>query len=391
MVAMHWNYKDLFRACRIAFSAKKVWMQLVGFVVGGAGYAILTYLAYASSGIPLTAVWERFGLIPWLDPHFVSPELSAIDLRWWSWMVWSLGLLYYLVVALITSAAVAKVVIEQLRGDDFFDAKEAFRFALSRLGVLVAAPAMPLAFAALIVALGLLLSLIGSIPVLGDLLLGILALPAFGASLFAVYLLFVFALSLVFVPVIAGTTKHDSFDTLFEVFSCVNEQSWRLIVYSVVVAALSLTASGLLGWFSLLAIRLGHSVLQVFAPSNFAGIASGGPFYLRLSLPSWCPMFRYFEASGGALVSGELTAQGITQNVAALLVGVSAYVVLLIVLGYGAAVWNTGTTIAFTVLARKKDDKNLLEEREQESLEGPDELTADALPTIDQAGKVESS
>jgi hypothetical protein len=102
-------------------------------------------------------------------------------------------------------------------------------------------------------------------------------------------------------------------------------------------------------------------------------------------------MFRYFEASGGALVSGELTAQGITQNVAALLVGVSAYVVLLIVLGYGAAVWNTGTTIAFTVLARKKDDKNLLEEREQESLEGPDELTADALPTIDQAGKVESS
>ena len=391
MVAMHWNYKDLFRACRLAFSAKKVWMQFVGFVVGGAGYTILTYLAYASSGIPLAAVWERFGLIPWLDPHIVSPELSAIELRWWSWTVWSLGLLYYLVVALITSAAVAKVVIEQLRGDDFFDAQQAFRFALSRLGVLVAAPAMPLAIAALIGALGLLLSLIGTIPVLGDLLLGLLALPAFGASLFAVYLLFVFAISLVLVPVIAGTTRHDSFDTLFEVFSCVNEQSWRLIVYSVVVAALSLTAGGLLGWFSLLAIRFGHSVLQVFAPSNFAGIASGGPYYLRLSLPSWCPFFRYFQDSGGALVSGELTAQGITQNVAALFVGVSAYVVLLIILGYCAAVWNTGATIAFTILARKKDDNNLLEQREHETLEGPDELTADAPPAIHPAGKAESS
>ena len=84
MVAMHWNYKDLFRACRLAFSAKKVWMQIVGFVVGGAGYAILTYLAHAFSGIPVAAVWERFGLVPWLDPYFVSPELSAVSLHWWT-------------------------------------------------------------------------------------------------------------------------------------------------------------------------------------------------------------------------------------------------------------------------------------------------------------------
>lgn len=378
MVVMHWNYKDLFRACRLAFSAKKVWMQFVGFVVGGAGYTALTYLAYALSGVPLAAVWERFGLIPWLDPHLVSPELSAVSLQWWSWAVWLLGLLYYLVVALVAAAAVAKVTIEQLRGDDFFDAREAFRFAISRFRVLVVGPAIPVAFAAIIIVLGFILSLAGTIPALGDLLLGLLALPAFGASLFVLYLILVFTLSLALVPAIAGTTRHDSFDAIFEVFSCVNEQPWRLVVYSAVVATLGLAAAGLLALFSLEAVRLGNWVLRVFVGTGFDGIASGGPFYLRLSLPSWCPVYRLFEASSGSLLSGELTADGVTQNLAALLVGVAAHVVLLIVLGYGAAVWNTGMTISFVLLARKKDDKNLLEEREDgESLEETDNLSTD--------------
>lgn len=381
MVAMHWNYKDLFRACRLALSAKKVWMQVVGFVVGGVGYTLLTYLAYAFSGIPVAAVWERFGLLPWLDPYFVSPGLSAAGLHWWSWAVWSFGLLYYVVVALVTSAAVARVAIEQLRGDDFYDVREAFRFAVGRFGVLVAAPAMPALFVTIIVALGMVMSLTATIPVLGDILLGVLALPAFGASLFVLYLLFVTALSLVLVPVIAGTTRHDSFDTLFEVFSCVNEQPGRLVVYVATVAALSVISAVVLGGLSLMAVRLGNSVLSIFAGDKMPGIISGGPFYLRLSLPTWCPFYRYFEASGGMLVTGELLADGIAQNAAALFVGVAAHVVLLAVLGYGAAVWNTGLTIAFCLLARRKDAKNLLEEKEEESLVEPDDQPSETCAT----------
>ena len=116
---------------------------------------------------------------------------------------------------------------------------------------------MPLMFAALIVVIGLVLSLIGAIPVLGDLVLGLAAIPAFAASLFVIYLLIIFVFSLFLVPVIAGLTKNDSFDTLFEVFSCVSEQPWRLLVYSVVLGVLSISATAILGWFSLEAARLG--------------------------------------------------------------------------------------------------------------------------------------
>ena len=89
MVTMHWNYKDLFRACRLGFSAKKIWMQIVGLVLGGAGYALLTYVAYLASGVPVAAAWERFSLIPFFDPHFAS-SWATINLHWWSWAIWGL-------------------------------------------------------------------------------------------------------------------------------------------------------------------------------------------------------------------------------------------------------------------------------------------------------------
>jgi hypothetical protein len=367
MVTLHWNYKDLFRACRLGFSAKKIWMQVVGFVLGGVGYSLLTYIAYLASGVPVAAVWERFSLIPFFDPYFASPE-ATINLHWWSWTIWALGILYYLAVALVTATAVAKVTIEQLRGDDFFEVKEAFKFALDRFGVLVAAPAMPVLFAALITVVGLVLSLVGAIPVVGDLVLGLAAIPAFAASLFIIYLLIIFVYSLFLVPVIAGLTRNDSFDTLFEVFSCVGEQPWRLLVYSIILGVLSIAATAILGWFSLAAAKLGVGILHVFAPAKMASIASGGPYYLRLSLPSWCPLYRLIAAGDGTILAGELTTDGVSQNVAAILFGSAAYIVLLFILGYGAAIWNTGMTLTLAILTRKKDGKNLLEEKETDEL-----------------------
>jgi hypothetical protein len=368
MINLHWNYKDLFRACRLGFSAKKIWMEVLGVVVGGLGYTLITYLAYAASGVPIAAVWERFSLIPFLDPYFATPYALAVNISWWSWIIWGVALAYFLLACMVTAAAVAKVTFEQLRGDDFFESREAFKFAFQRLGVIVGAPLMPLLFAAFLVICGLILSLVGAIPEVGDIFVGLLALPAFGASLFIVYLLLIFAFSLVLVPAIAGATKNDSFDSLFEVFSCFNEQTWRLVVYTFVLAVLATAAGAILGWFSLQAIRLGTNVLAVFMGEKLPGVLSGAPFYFRISLPSWCPLNRLQEF-GGVLFGGtDLAASGVGQNIGALLVGVAAYVAFLFVLGYAAAAWHTGAVIIFCVLTKKKDEKDILQEKDTEEL-----------------------
>ena len=40
MTQLHFGYKDVFRALRLGFSAKKVWMLCVGMTVGTAVYSI---------------------------------------------------------------------------------------------------------------------------------------------------------------------------------------------------------------------------------------------------------------------------------------------------------------------------------------------------------------
>jgi hypothetical protein len=367
LIPLHWNFKDIFRACRLGLSAKKIWMEFVGLLIGGAGYTLLTYVAYAASGVPTFAVWERFSLVPFLDPE-LAPVGIYKGLQWWSWVIWAAGIVWFIVVNMMTGTAVSKVVLEQLRGDDFFESREALNYARQRAGALFAAPLMPLLFAAFIVVCGLILSLLGAIPVIGEILVGALAVPAFGASLFVVYLLIVFVVAILLVPVVVGTTRNDSFDALFEVFSCVNEQSWRLVLYAALLKVLALIGTAVLAVLSVLAIKLGGGIVGVFTGDKLMNIMSGAPFYLHLSLPSWCPLSILNNPSGFLLGGGDLLADGISQNIAALLVGIAAYVVLLVVAGYGLSIWHTGMTLCFCVLIRKKDDKNLLEEKDTEEL-----------------------
>jgi hypothetical protein len=198
---------------------------------------------------------------------------------------------------------------------------------------------------------------------------GIFAIPAAGVSLFIIYLLIVFIAALTLVPAIVGSTKNDSFDTLFEVFSCTNEQTWRLLFYSVMLELLALVSTAVLGWFVFQAIHLGGSVVAVFMGDKAQAILSGASFYLHLALPSWFP-FLPALAESGMLFGGteSLTAITVGQNIGAVLVGVAAYVVLLFVLGYAWAIWNVGQTLIFCVLVKKKDDKDMLTEKETEDL-----------------------
>ena len=44
-VKLHFDYRDIFRAPRLALSGKKIWTFVVGNFIGYLGYLILTYIA----------------------------------------------------------------------------------------------------------------------------------------------------------------------------------------------------------------------------------------------------------------------------------------------------------------------------------------------------------
>ncbi len=384
MTKLHWSYKDVFRALRLGFSAKKVWMMSLGLLFGFAGYAILTYIAYTVAGTDILTVWQTFRLLPF-------PAPLDYPFPWYAWIIYAVAVAYFLCVLLITGTAVSKVAYEQLRGDEFFESKEAFRFAFKNSSAVLASPLLILAFIALIVVAGLVLSLLGAIPIAGEIIVALLAIVGFIAALFIVYLLVVFVFSLLLGPSVVGATRSDTFDTLFEVFSCVNEQPARLLWYTAIVAFLAKVGSFLLGMAASAAGKIGYVITGSFMGGKLADVTSNAAFYFKLSAPDWCPQFLHqmFLAEMNAYglpqvyLPGDYVSFGWSSDTAALVLGVVFYVVALMVVGYGLSVWFTGMTLNFAVLAHKKDDKNVLElpEDDEELIEPvPNEELKDLKP-----------
>ncbi|MCH7761919.1 hypothetical protein IIA15_11065, partial [candidate division TA06 bacterium] len=46
MVKLNFNYKDIFRAGRLGFSAKKIWTGFVGLLLGLVLFNLLAYAAF---------------------------------------------------------------------------------------------------------------------------------------------------------------------------------------------------------------------------------------------------------------------------------------------------------------------------------------------------------
>jgi len=367
MTQLHYSYKDVFRALRLGFSAKKVWMMFLGLLTGFAGYSLLTYLAYVAAGADFLLVWEEFRLLPFPDP-------LVAGFPWFSWLIYAIAVTFFACSALLSGTAVAKVTFEQLRGDEFFESREAFRFAFRHWSSVLASPLLVLGFVALLVVAGLILSALGAIPYFGEIVVSLLALPALAASFFIVYLLVVLFFGFLLIPGIVGATRNDTFDTIFEVFSCLNEQPARLVWYLAILGALSKIGAVLFGLATSAAGRIGYGILSVFMPNKLPDVASNAAFYFQVSLPSWWP-----EPARAAFVTfcnllglpqvytpGDYLSLSWSSDIAALFLGAGFYFVAILVMAYGCSVWYSGSVLVYAVLAQKKDERNVLEAPEDD-------------------------
>jgi hypothetical protein len=362
MTKLHFNYKDVFRAMRLAFSAKKLAMMMWGWFLAMIGYVVFTYIAFMSAGWTFTDTWQVYRIFPVPD-----------SLGWYGWIIWCIGVAYALVVILVTGTAIAKVTFEQLKGDDFFQITKAFKYATGQMKSIVMSPFLVLLFIVSIVVCGLILSLIGAIPYFGELFTGIMIIPAFGASLFIVYLLIIFVFSILFAPVIIGTTGNDTFDTLFEVFSMLNEQPARLIWYSAIAAFLAKFGALILAFFTRAAVNVCANVLAVFMGDKMIVLVENAASAFRLTIPYWCPESyailwdRLISAFCGPMIfmPPAYQAVNVTMTIASIILILSYYALILLVVAYGTTVWYTGATCVYLVLTKKKDDKNLLAEKEE--------------------------
>jgi hypothetical protein len=366
MTTMRFDYRDLFRAPRIAFSFQRLWIQFLGILAGYGGYVVLTYLAFLVAGANLGVAWSSYGLIP-------CP--IDVPLPWYSKILFALGIVFLVYVCLVTSTAVARAAYMHLKGNNFYTWKEAVRFALKKKGGAVAATPVAILAILFFVALGgAVVGLFGRIPWgIGDVLgVGISLLTPlwYAASLFLVFLALALCVSIWLTPAVLATTDDDAFEGIFQSFSTLASQPWRLIVYGVTIKVLSLAGLLVLAFFAKHAWIVMTRVLAFGMGEKWADISYAATYQLQnwiypaidwlRALPANLPCASFIPQE---IIGAELP---VVASISAVVTAIFLVLIGTAILAYPLAIFNTGSTLLFLALKKKKDDENLLERKDKE-------------------------
>ncbi len=371
MVKLHFNYKDLFRSARLAFSIQRVWINFVGLVVGFVVYDVLTYVSFLAAGKGFVPMWERFGLFPCL---------YGIGGPWYSWLIFWVGVILLIAILLLTNTAVSRAVYMNLKGETFYTWKEAFGFSLKRWGSVLAAPTAIIGIIAFFVVGAIIMGLIGRIPYVGELGTAFMTIFYMSSALFVFFLILVLGVALFFVPSIIATTNEDAFEAVFQSFSISTGQPWRIIGYGVVVAVIEILAFVILAW----------AVKEAFLIFNFLFVIGMGPKFLDLMnnglalVQSWVyPTLNWIQYAFGSLSQYFYFARDfvpkevpVVMEISAWIFAISMLAVGVLVVAYAEATGNAGVTLMYLVMRKHQDDENLLERKEEEEEEEETEETA---------------
>ncbi len=360
-VKLHYNYKDVFRAARLGFSVKKIWVQFLGILLGTILYSICSYIGFLLSGYTISEVWHNY--------HYI-PLPFGENLTGWGWFFVGIGVTLFVIVNLIFGVAISKITYEQLKGDDFYEIKKALKFAIKEGKAVITAPLTILALIGLILLAGVILGLLGKIPWFGEIVLLIFSVPAISACAFIVYLFFAFIVAMYLSAAIVGTTGSDTFDTLFEVFSTLNDQNWRFIIYEVLLYVVKFVTFSIFTWGVGRALWIAHTVLGApwLMGAKFKAIEQGALHYFTYS-PSLYVLAPYLDfLKVGAIldVPPTLPSMPLPSTILAFIFGILLYFIVFTVLAFWGAMHWAGNTLIFIVLEKKKDEIDLLEIREEE-------------------------
>lgn len=382
MSNFYFDIRDIFRAPRLALSGKKLLIQTFGFVVGYVGYLVLTYFAYLFSGIPISETWDNFGLFPIYDFAFGN---------WLSWAIFALGVLFMVVIWLLTNTCIAKVTYEQLKGDEFYSAKEAVRFLKKNWKTVILSPLSILLMFIFLLVCGLVIGLLGKIPFIGEIGFALFfGLPIFVVALFAVYIVFVLLNSLLLAPAIVGILKEDSFETIVQSFSTIWNQPWRFFIYSGILGVLAKIGSFILAYFCFRAVQLTVWVCGIFMSDKMYNIIDGGLGYL----PTNTSVTDYLTNLFAGVTFGfqiPVPMEGVALNwsgeIAAFILGITFVVIGFVIFSYALATISVGQTISFLIIYKKKEGENLLarktEEEDQEfETPAPEEKSSKANKVV---------
>ena len=391
---LHFNYKDIFLAPRLALSPKKIWVFIIGNLSGYVIYWILSYLSLTISGIEINEAITEYGLFPCLYGNS-APLVS--------WLIYYTGICIWLFFVLISCTAVSRITIKQLQGDNFYSADDALDYVMKKWRSIVFTPISVIFIIITFVIIACVFALIGNIPIVGKLLFPLLYIFYFFGSIFTVFSLFVLIISLLFGPAIIGSYEEDTIGTVFHSYQITFNQPWRIITYQSILLTLAIIFINIFSWFYSVSFNLINQIFGYFMGIKLENIMG---YAVSIVDTSWISNnFSTLKISIEQELFGTLTmATDMIEFILSLLVKFSSLILLALpnfsiesysgslsaietisglllsiplifltisVLSYGLAILSVGETIIFIIFKKIMDKENILIRTSEKNIENP--------------------
>jgi len=373
MKKLKYDVRDIFLTPRLALSGKKIWVHMLGLAAGWLIYTVLAYVALLANGHTLADIW---------DIHHFFPCLfyTGFPIAWYSWVIYGVGVLAWIIIFLLASVAVARITYKQMKGDEFFSSGDSFKYVKKHGIAAIMGPVSILLIIAFFVIMAIIAAWIAKWPVLDIIFLGLPYLLYFIVATFVVYTGVVFGIALILAPAIVGTAEEDTMETVFQSYSTLWSQPWRLVIYEGIVAGLTVVATFIYGW----ALILGYKFFNfVFGASwlmdgKMARIIEQASSYLfGINSLITDTISRYFYISTPAsLGMVKPLWLGTTDIITIVLVTIALFVIAGTVIAYALSNFSVGQALIYVILRKKKDEEDLVERKDEDELK-EEEASAD--------------
>ena len=391
---LHFNYKDIFLAPRLALSPKKIWVFIIGNLSGYVIYWILSYLSLTISGIEINEAITEYGLFPCLYGNS-APLVS--------WLIYYTGICIWLFFVLISCTAVSRITIKQLQGDNFYSADDALDYVMKKWRSIVFTPISVIFIIITFIIIACIFALTGNIPIVGKLLFPVFYIFYFFGAIFTVFSLLVLIISLLFGPIIIGSYEEDTIGTVFYSYQIAFNQPWRIITYHSILVPLTIIFINIFSWFYSVSFILINQIFGYFMGINLDNIMG---YTVSIVDTSWISNnFSTLKISIEQELFGTLTmATDMIEFILSLLVKFSSLILLALpnfsiesysgslsaietisglllsiplifltisVLSYGLAILSVGETIIFIIFKKIMDKENILIRTSEKNIENP--------------------
>jgi hypothetical protein len=188
----------------------------------------------------------------------------------------------------------------------------------------------------------------------------LLTIPVYFIGLFLVLIAVALVFGLLLIPSIVAATGEDTFETVYQLFSTIWNQPWRLVIYDSILIFVCALGSAIFAAISAIGMYV------AFLPSMLLAKQDSTYYFANVIARSLRIIGVGSERALQLIPGASSGSMAWTLDLATFFLFACLIMIVAIVVSYPLSITSSGYTILYVILRRKTTDENMLEVEEEE-------------------------